>query len=773
MNRSKRQLVEELLERPPISEVDPPAELLDRIRADIPEALDAAEAAAEAAAESSTAPPENGEGAWPASGSGSETRHGRGGMRWLAASLAVAVLGGLLASRVARDPHTPALQDAMEAAPDSEPAEVLDATSPNAIAGDAPAEPALDSSHPIDGPAATSISGERARALRESMESRSAVDETAARGRPAPAQAEVRLEAKSESAPVNSTQPQVPTATPDGAGSTITNEELQRIPDARDPFPGRVADLSVGSPVEVAPMLERRAAFSSEEKSVRADSEYPKPKALTRKIWDAGVPSRRQDRRWPPSTGGGAEPNDRPYGDVFFESAGVNPFIDTEDDRLSTFALDVDTGSYSIARRYLHDGHLPPPAAIRVEEFVNSFDYGNPAPRRDDFAISLEGAPSPFAAGSRYRLVRIGIRARDVRPARRKPTTLIFVVDTSGSMERENRLGLVVRALGLLLDELDKDDRVGLVEYGNTSRVVVEPTRDRDRVERALGRLLPRGSTNVEAGLDLGYELADEFFRNGVTHRLILCSDGVANVGGTSADAILQRIEREARAGIELTTIGVGMGNYNDVLLEQLADRGNGRYAYVDTLDEARKIFVENLTGTLQTVAFDAKAQVEFDPATVSRYRLLGYENRDVADHRFRDDGVDAGEIGAGHTVTALYEIKLQPDAPRDAEIATVRLRWQPAGRARVREVSERLRISQLETRWNRAPASLQLATLVAEFAEILRRSHWARGSEPADILELSRHLPRRLTADPEVGGFLDLVEIARDLRKQEHPPED
>jgi Mg-chelatase subunit ChlD len=342
------------------------------------------------------------------------------------------------------------------------------------------------------------------------------------------------------------------------------------------------------------------------------------PPAVVAEVGNGSVqrPAKGRTRRPEPasgaSTGGTAEPNDRPYGDVFFEPTGVNPFIDTEDDNLSTFGLDVDTGSYTVARRYLEDGNLPPAAAIRVEEFINYFDYGDPAPRRGDFAIAMEGAPSPFADGPRYQLLRFGITARDVSPRERRPATLIFVVDTSGSMEHGDRIGLVKRALTLLLDELGREDRVGLVEYSTRARVLLEPTRDKLEVERALRRLVPHGSTNAEEGLLLGYELADEYFRRGGINRVILCSDGVANVGRTGPDSILERIEREAGRGIEITTVGFGMGNYNDLLMEQLADRGNGRYAYVDNLQEAQRIFVEDLTGTLQTVARDAKAQVEF-----------------------------------------------------------------------------------------------------------------------------------------------------------------
>jgi Ca-activated chloride channel homolog len=457
----------------------------------------------------------------------------------------------------------------------------------------------------------------------------------------------------------------------------------------------------------------------------------------------------------PPSTGGTTEPNDQPYGDVFFRTWGTNPFIDTEDDRLSTFGLDVDTGSYNVARRYLSDGHLPPAEAIRVEEFINALEYGDPAPRRENFAIRTEGGPWPYLRGERYQGLRIGIRGRDVTRAARKAATLIFTIDVSGSMAREDRLGLVKKSLHLLLDQLDRGDRIGLVVYGSRGEVLLQPTSDHDAIRRAIDRLQPGGATNAEEGLILAYDLANEHFRRDGITRVILCSDGVANVGRTGPESILARIGDAARRGIELTTVGFGMGNYNDHLMEQLANRGNGQYAYVDTLDEARRIFVENLTGTLQTIARDAKVQVDFDPRVVERYRLIGYENRDIADHRFRDDTVDAGEIGAGHTVTALYEIKLTPRASARDRIGTVYLRYKDVDSGNeVIEVSHPIRMSDLAPTWRASSESYRLAALVGTFAELLARSYWTRDVDPRLVLRELEHLNRK--------GVRDLREMVR-----------
>jgi Ca-activated chloride channel homolog len=468
----------------------------------------------------------------------------------------------------------------------------------------------------------------------------------------------------------------------------------------------------------------------------------------------------------PPSTGGTHEPNDAPYGDVFFKEYGTNPFVDTDDDKLSTFGLDVDTGSYTVARRYLNDGNLPPREAIRVEEFVNAFSYGDRPPARGDFAIRAEGAPTPFMKGNLYRVVRFNIRGRVVDPQDRKPAVLTFIVDVSGSMNLENRLQLVKRALGLLLDQLQPSDRVGLVVYGTQARKILDPTSDKEAIRSAIAFLTPEGSTNAEDGLRTGYEMAARFARRDAINRVILCSDGVANVGHTGPDSILKVIERQAKENdIELTTVGFGMGNYNDVLMEQLANKGDGRYAYVDTLEEARRIFVEELTGTLQTIATDAKVQVEFEPSVVARWRLLGYENRSIADEKFRDDTVDAGEIGAGHSVTAVYEIKLKEEAPRRGTAATLHLRYRSKETGRVVELEHDLRLSDVAETWDSAPRGLKLASLVAEFGELLKGNYWAKEGDLADVLRRARQFAES-TGDERAAEFTSLVEKAERLKR-------
>ncbi len=469
------------------------------------------------------------------------------------------------------------------------------------------------------------------------------------------------------------------------------------------------------------------------------------------------------------TTGGNAEPNDEAYGDNFFQTAGTNPFVDTEEDRLSTFGLDVDTASYTVARRYLKDGNLPDPDSVRVEEFVNFFDYGDAPPEREDFALRGEGAPTPFA-GPEYRLLRFNVRARQIRPEDRKPAVLIFVVDVSGSMDMENRLGLVKSSLRMLLDRLRPTDKVGLVVYGNQARVVLEPTFNLTAVGAAVDGLRAEGSTNAEAGLAAGYDLANRYFRPEGNNRILLCSDGVANVGATGPARILARIGNEARKGIELTTLGFGMGNYNDVLMEQLADKGDGRYAYVDTLDEARRVLVEELEGTLETIARDAKVQVAFNPQVVSRWRLLGYENRDIADEKFRDDTVDAGEIGAGHGVTALYEVKLKPGATADRPVANLHLRWKSERTGRVREEEKLLRVSQMARSWEASTPALRLASVVAEFAEILRGSYWARGSSLDSLHDLAQRVSREQGESRRGADVAELASLIRAAARLKEP---
>jgi Ca-activated chloride channel family protein len=445
--------------------------------------------------------------------------------------------------------------------------------------------------------------------------------------------------------------------------------------------------------------------------------------------------------------------------DMFFADVGENPSVSTADDNLSTFAIDVDTGAYTLMRSYLTGGVLPPPESVRVEEYINYFDYGYPRPEDNSFVIHLDGAPAPFAAEADEYIVRVGIQGFEVPAEERPDMLLIFVVDTSGSMDGGNRLEQVKASLAMLTEQLRPGDRIGLIEYGSQARVILEPTdvSNGEQIFTAISRLEPNGSTNAEHGLHLGFQMADTFREGDQPTRLILCSDGVANVGNTTAEAILDY----ARNGITLSTFGFGMGNYNDVLMEQLADQGDGVYAYVDTPNEAQRLFVDNLTGTLLTIARDAKIQVEFNPDIIASYRLLGYENRAVADEDFRNDDVDAGEIGAGHSVTALYAVRPVAEAAADQEALIVRVRYEQPDTGEVVEIARRIALRDFAESFAAAPFSLQLAAVVAEYAEQLSQNSQATASGLDAVLLEAMRVAELFPGDADVQEFIDLLQMA------------
>ena len=447
-----------------------------------------------------------------------------------------------------------------------------------------------------------------------------------------------------------------------------------------------------------------------------------------------------------------------PAPDMFFRHQGTNPFVAVEKDSLSTFGLDVDTASYTVARNYLTRGELPPPSAVRVEEFVNALPADYAPPRREAFAIHVEAAPSPFRNG--YHLLRVGLKAREVRAHERKRANLTFVIDVSGSMARENRLGLVQRSLRLLVGQLDERDRIGIVVYGTRGRVVLEPTpaSDRRSILRAIESLRPEGSTNLEEGLDLGYRMAVDEADPAANNRVVLCTDGVANNGVTDPATLLKRIHARAQKRVFLTALGFGMGNYNDTLLQKLADEGDGQYAYIDDDREAERFFLRDLSGVLEVVARDAKAQVQFDPAAVAAYRLLGYEKRDVADEDFRNDDVDGGEIGAGHAVTVLDELKLR-DAGR--RLGTVNVRFIDPESGDAQELARDVEAADVRDRFEAASGGFRVAAVVARFAEHLRHSEWLKGESLVDVLVVAERLPSRAVRDPEAADVLDLIRRA------------
>jgi Ca-activated chloride channel homolog len=417
-----------------------------------------------------------------------------------------------------------------------------------------------------------------------------------------------------------------------------------------------------------------------------------------------------------------------PDEDNVFVDGGDSTFVATADDAESTFALDVDTGSYRAGLAQLASGVQPDPASVRVEEWVNAFEYTDPAPGDGPVGVTVESAAAPHTDDGTT-LVRVAVDTTAVNDDERPPANITFVIDTSGSMDIRDRLGLVQSSLALLVQHLRDDDTIAIVTYGDDATPVLAPTKvaDAERIVAAIDELGPGGSTNMEAGLLLGYEQARAAFDPTALNVVVLASDGVANVGSTDPTVLAEQITKAGEQGIHLVTIGYGMGNYNDHLMEQLADRGDGFYSYVDTFEEAERLFVDDLTPTLTVVAKDAKAQVRFDPATVASYRLLGYENRSLDDEKFHDDAVDAGELGAGHAVTALYEVVpttvAAPAARRgaapqpEASFGTVTVRWLDPVTGVASERSVGIPVAAAAE----ASPSLRLAATVAELAEALR----------------------------------------------------
>ncbi len=353
-----------------------------------------------------------------------------------------------------------------------------------------------------------------------------------------------------------------------------------------------------------------------------------------------------------------SEPTDREQ----YAHQDDNPVKRAAEQPVSTFSIDVDTGSYANVRRFLNEGRLPPRDAVRVEEMLNYFDYDYPLPdsRQPPFRVSTELAPTPW--NPKTRLLAIGVKGYDVPKTQLPPANLVFLIDVSGSMEAPDKIGLLKPALKLLVRQLRPEDKVAIAVYAGAAGMVLEPTpgSQKAKIEAALDRLSAGGSTNGGAGIQLAYNLArDGFVKDGV-NRVILATDGDFNVGTVNFEALKNLVETQRKSGVALTTLGFGTGNYNDRLMEQLADAGNGNYAYIDTLQEANKTLVEQMSATLLTIAKDVKIQIEFNPALVEEYRLIGYENRVLRREDFSNDAVDAGDIGAGHTVTALYEIALK-----------------------------------------------------------------------------------------------------------------
>ncbi len=441
---------------------------------------------------------------------------------------------------------------------------------------------------------------------------------------------------------------------------------------------------------------------------------------------------------------------------------GKNPWVDAHKDHLSTFAADVDTASYTIMRRKLHDGQLPPEASVRVEEYVNYFRYAFPAPiAGSPFGVIMDAAPSPLAP-DRY-ILRVGVGTKEKTLEERKPAHLVFLVDVSGSMSSPDKLPLAQQSLRILVANLKATDTVALVTYAGGTRVVLPPTGidDKAKILAAIDELTAGGSTAMASGLDLAYEQAMAGLGPNVISRVLVLTDGDANVGPVGHDKILQIIASRAKAGVTLSTVGFGMGNYKDNDMEQLADKGNGNALYIDSLSAANKAFAQQLGSTLEVVAKDVKLQVDFDPSVVSSYRLVGYEDRDIKDEDFRNDKVDAGEVGAGHQVTAMYEVRLVPVIGANKPFGAVHIRHKAPDGDRATEAVFTMPAPAAAT-FAAASNDLRFAFAVAAYADVLRG---AKDAKPWSLETIEQIARDAAGDDPDRAEFVGLVETARKLR--------
>lgn len=447
---------------------------------------------------------------------------------------------------------------------------------------------------------------------------------------------------------------------------------------------------------------------------------------------------------------------------------------------VSTFSIDVDTGAYSNMRRILNQGILPSQDAIRVEELLNYFNYDYPIPKNTEqpFSISTEIAPSPW--NNNAQLLHIGIQGYEVDKSQRPASNLVFLIDVSGSMNSPDKLGLLKSSFKLLTKNLTKNDKVAIVVYAGAAGAVLNSTSGdkKSKISQALEKLNAGGSTNGAAGINLAYQIAEENFIKDGINRVIIATDGDFNVGTTNFEQLKELAERKRVSGVSLTTLGFGSGNYNDALMEQLADSGNGNYSYIDTLKEANKVLVEEMSSTLMTIAKDVKIQIEFNPLMVSQYRLIGYENRVLNNEDFNNDKIDAGEIGAGHSVTAMYEVilnhspgwieplKYQNKIEKlnySNEIATLKVRYKHPDSDTSKLIVNTIEASQLLDSLGKSSNNFKLSAAVAGFGQLLRGGKMTQNFSFSEV----QNLTKQTLGDDNYGyrgEFLQLVSLAKSL---------
>lgn len=456
---------------------------------------------------------------------------------------------------------------------------------------------------------------------------------------------------------------------------------------------------------------------------------------------------------------------------------GETGFKDTATEPLSTFSADVDTASYSSARRYLtRFGRLPPPGSVRVEEFVNYFRYDDPPPKgKDPIGATLELGDCPWAAG--HKLLRVALQTRPADLGKAPPNNLVFLVDVSGSMDSPDKLPLLQRAFRMLAEGLRPEDTVSVVTYASGVEVRLEPTNDRARIAETIDRLEAGGATSGGEGLKLAYEQARRAFKADGNNRVILATDGDFNVGPRTDEELVRMVEKERSSGVYLSVLGFGSFNYQGEKMKKIADAGNGNYAYIDNLLEARKVLATQLGATLRSVADDVKIQIEFNPDRVAGWRLLGYETRRLAARDFNDDRKDAGEIGAGHHVTAFYELVpaggavsgggvdalkyRRSESTGSDELCTLKLRWKKPGKTRSVKREIAVRAEDIEAA--EPSESFRFGAAVAEFAQLLGRSEWRGDADYGRILEAARGA-KGTDEEGWRAEFIRLVELAREM---------
>lgn len=461
-----------------------------------------------------------------------------------------------------------------------------------------------------------------------------------------------------------------------------------------------------------------------------------------------------------------------------------NPFLEVIKNPLSTFSIDVDTASYANLRRFLTSGALPPKDAVRIEEMINYFTYEYPEPKDNDpFSINFDMADSPWKKGNK--IVSIGIQGKKLAKENLPQSNIVFLIDTSGSMSSANKLPLLKEAFKLLVNQLTEKDRVSIVTYAGSAGVKLESTKgsEKSKIISALDSLQSGGSTAGGQGINLAYNIAKENFIKEGNNRVILATDGDFNVGVSSDSELVRLIEEKRKDGVFLSVLGFGMGNYKDSKMEQLADKGNGNYAYIDTINEAKKVFVKQLGGTLLTIAKDVKLQLEFNPVKVKAYRLIGYENRVLKNEDFNNDQKDAGDLGSGHTVTALYELTpadsqtvtpevdklkyqdsiVKPESFKTDELMTVKLRYKEPDQDTSKLLTNVLTDKTLE--FAKASENLRFASSVAGFGMLLRDSEYKGDLDYDKVLQMAKE-SKGQDLEGYRNEFITLVEKAKSLKK-------